>query len=86
MSPEELKQYEDMANDYRYADSIFKPVVLKLLDEIRWLREYDEIMRNKMERISRESLECVVETEQKYKHLEEKYKRLLEQMQGVVND
>lgn len=37
MSPDELAQYEAMVDDYRYADSIFKPVVAKLVGEVRTL-------------------------------------------------
>lgn len=44
MRPEELKQYEDMANDYRYDGSVFKPVVVKLLAEVRNLEAECEML------------------------------------------
>ena len=35
ISEEQLQRYEDMATDYRYDGSVFKPVVIELIAEVR---------------------------------------------------
>lgn len=38
ISEEQLQQYKAMANDYRYDGSVFKPIVVTLIAEVRRLK------------------------------------------------